>query len=116
MRAGPVAYDFPERGEPGVRSFKNTGLIESPHETARLKMRTPGCTFAYFAMVVLDAVSVEPVSSGLELPAPRPRNSALGNIRLRFDGPPLMRPWQTAVDEYVREFLETWNVGLEGGK
>jgi dTDP-4-dehydrorhamnose reductase len=64
--------------------------------------------FAYFTMAVLGAVSVEPVSSGeFELPAPRPRNSALGNIRLRRDGLPLMRPWQAAVDEYVQGFPET---------
>ncbi len=65
----------------------------------------------------IKEVFIEPVSSGeFELPAPRPRNSVLGNDRLRRDGLPLMRPWQTAVDEYVRGFLETLNNGRKGGK
>ena len=55
----------------------------------------------------LDDVSVEPVSSEeFKLPAPRPRNSVLENDRLKRDGLPLMRPWQNAVDEYIRRFPE----------
>ena len=39
------------------------------------------------------------------------RITVLENDRLRQNGLPLMRPWQTAVDEYVRGFQGTSGIG-----
>ena len=51
----------------------------------------------------MQDVPVAPVSSEeFKLPAPRPGNSVLKNDRLERNGLPLMRPWQKAVEEYVR--------------
>lgn len=53
---------------------------------------------------LIPAAAIEPVST-LEypLPAPRPANSVLDNARLASAGLPPLRPWQEAVQAYIRE-------------
>lgn len=54
----------------------------------------------------MDDIPIEPVSSGeYKLPAPRPNNSLLANEHLKKKGLLPMRPWEKAVEEYVRCFL-----------
>jgi len=67
------------------------------------------CTWFELASQALEfaaihTVALAPVST-LEFPrpAPRPANSILANARLQREGFRLMRPWQDAVREYVRE-------------
>ncbi|MBN2244155.1 MAG: dTDP-4-dehydrorhamnose reductase [Acidobacteria bacterium] len=66
------------------------------------------CSWHQLAVAALKSagmggVAVDPVSSeDFRLPAPRPRNSVLANGRLKSEGLPLMRPWENAVEAYVR--------------
>ncbi len=88
-----------------------------------LKMISAGCRFTYHvtnsgfctwydlaARVVewagIEGVSITPVStSEFPRPAPRPANSTLANARLKQEGLPLLRPWQAAAREYVKNYL-----------
>jgi len=67
------------------------------------------CTWFELASQALECAAIHtvliaPVST-LEFPraAPRPANSILANARLQREGFRLMRPWQEAVREYVKE-------------
>ena len=52
----------------------------------------------------MPQASIQPVSTeDYPLPAPRPANSVLANARLLRDGLAPLRPWQEAVQEYIRE-------------
>jgi dTDP-4-dehydrorhamnose reductase len=51
----------------------------------------------------IEGVPITPVStSEFPRPAPRPANSILANRRLEREGLPMMRPWQDAVQEYIK--------------
>jgi dTDP-4-dehydrorhamnose reductase len=66
------------------------------------------CTWHELAVRAVECASIPgvrilPVSTQeYPLPAPRPANSVLANARLARDGLPLLRPWQEAVQEYIR--------------
>jgi dTDP-4-dehydrorhamnose reductase len=52
----------------------------------------------------IPGVRITPVSTEeYPLPAPRPANSVLENARLAAAGLPLLRLWQEAVQEYIRD-------------
>lgn len=56
----------------------------------------------------IEGVKIAPVSTQeYPLPAPRPANSVLANARLERDGLPLVRPWQSAAEEYVQRYIKS---------
>lgn len=68
---------------------------------------------ARFLRTVAPSVVVEPCSSAdFPRPAPRPRNSALANARLKEVGASVMRPWVEDVEEFARYHAKEW---LSGG-
>ncbi|HTY63270.1 MAG TPA: dTDP-4-dehydrorhamnose reductase [Acidobacteriota bacterium] len=55
----------------------------------------------------MENIPISPIStSELSRPARRPANSVLANERLRREGLPLMRSWQSAAREYVEQHLK----------
>ena len=51
----------------------------------------------------IQGILVTPVTTAeFPRPAPRPANSVLANKRLECEGLPPLRPWQAAVQEYIR--------------
>ena len=60
----------------------------------------------------LHGVVITPVSTReFPRPASRPANSVLANSRLQQEGLPLLRPWQSAVKDYVEDYLLSKDCG-----
>ena len=66
------------------------------------------CSILEFAKYILKCLNREinliPIKlSELDYPAPRPKYSALENKKLKDSGLNIMRPWQEAVLDYLKE-------------
>lgn len=81
-------------GATGIVHLTNSGTC-SWHELARHAVAVAGL-----------AVEIEPIPAReWDSPTVRPRYSPLGNRRWRELGFAPLRPWQEAVEEYVRDYL-----------
>jgi len=88
----------------GIMSLINSELYGIYH------MVNPGCCSRYeCAKKILEYAKIKnckliPISSDqFPLPAPRPRMEALRNYHLELLGINIMRPWEKALEEYVKE-------------
>jgi dTDP-4-dehydrorhamnose reductase len=114
-RGEPLRIVNDQRGSPSytkdvashTRKMIERGCTATYHLT-----NSGSCTWYELSRKALDClgiknIQVTPVStSEFPLPAPRPANSILANARLVQDGLPLMRPWQAAVQDYVKQELK----------
>ena len=83
-------------GQYGVYHMVNTGQPASRYAVARAVLE-----YADITHCNLTTVS----SAEFPLPAPRPRMEAGRNLAAELIGLPPMRPWQEALEEYVRTVL-----------
>ena len=64
------------------------------------------CAMKIFEYGEIKTCNLVPISSDeFPLPAPRPRMEALRNYHLELMGMDIMRPWEEALGEYVKEIM-----------
>jgi dTDP-4-dehydrorhamnose reductase len=91
----------------GMEQILHTGLYGTYH-----MVNTGGyCSRFEFSKAILEyagntTCTVKPVNSAtFPLPAPRPRMEAARNLNLELRGLHWMRPWQDALQTYIRQVL-----------
>lgn len=84
------------------------GLIQTDHFGTYHATCEGFCSWFEFAVKIFEladiAVKVNPISTeALNRPAPRPKYSVLDNFMLKLIGMNTFRPWEEALEEYLRK-------------